>query len=91
MAVTFELPPDVEKKLRAETPDVDRRAKEAFAIELFRRGRLTHAELSQVLGIDRFDTDALLKRCQVFQGSQSSDDIQTDRDTLARVLGTAPT
>jgi predicted HTH domain antitoxin len=89
MAVTFQLPADVEQKLRAESRDLEGEAKEAYAVELFRRGKLTHYELSKVLGLDRVETDAFLKRHNVYEGSLTDDDLEADRKTLERVLGPA--
>ena len=89
MAVTFQLPSDVEQKLRAESPDLEGDAKQAYAVELFRRGKLTHYELSKVLGLDRVETDAFLKRHNVYEGSLTDDDLEADRKTLERVLGPA--
>jgi len=85
--VTLDLPPDIEEKLRRETPNLDADVKEAYVLELFRRGRLSHYELSQVLGLDRFETDAYLKRHQVSEGSLTMADLEADRQTLLRVLG----
>jgi hypothetical protein len=65
MAVTFQLPADVEQRLRAETPDLDAEAKEAMLIELYRQDKLSHFELSQALGLDRFETDGVLKKHNV--------------------------
>ena len=62
MAVTIQLPTDVEKRLRAEFADLDTEAKETLALDLFRRGKLSHYELSKVLDLDRVKTDAFLKR-----------------------------
>lgn len=87
--VRLDLPPDVEEKLRQETPHLDEEVKEAYALELFRRGRLTHYELSRVLGIDRFETDAYLKRYNVFEGSLTMEDLEADRETL-RTLRSEP-
>jgi len=84
--VTLRLPPDIEDKLRRETRDLDADVKEAYALELFRQGRLTHCELSQVLGLDRHETDAFLKRRQVFEGSLTMADLEADRQTLHRVV-----
>jgi len=89
LTVTLDLPPDVEQKLRAETPDLNTDVKEAYALELFRRGRLSHFELSQVLGLDRFETDGYLKRHNVFEGSLTMEDLEEQRRTLDRVLGPA--
>jgi len=87
MAVTFQLPAEVEQKLRAQNSNLDREAKEAYGLELFRQGKLTHYELSQVLGLDRFETDAYLMNHNVFEGSLTNEDLEADRQTLDRILG----
>ncbi len=86
LTVTLDLPADVEQKLRAETPNLDADVKEAYALELFRRGKLSHYELSQVLGLDRFETDAYLKRHNVYEGSLTMEDLEADRLTLERLM-----
>lgn len=86
LTITFNLPPNVEERLRSETPDLDADAKAAYALELFRRGQLSHYELSQALNLDRFETDAYLKAHGVFEGSLTMDDLEADRQTLQRVL-----
>jgi predicted HTH domain antitoxin len=82
LTVRLDLPPDLEERLRRDTPDLDADVKEAYAIELFRLGRLSHFELSRVLGLDRFETDACLKRRGVFEGSLTMKDLEADRRTL---------
>ena len=89
MAVTFQLPPEVEKRLRADCADLDAEAREISALELFRRSRLSHFELSQVLGLDRIETDALLKRHNVIDGSLSMEDMDKQTQATDRVLGPA--
>ena len=84
--VTFNLPADIEERLRRESPNLDAEVKEAYALELFRRGKLSHYELSQVLGLDRFETDGYLKRHNVFEGSLTMSDLEADRQTLDRVM-----
>ena len=49
LTVTLNLPPDVERQLLADTPDLGADVREAYAVELYRRGKLTHVELSNVL------------------------------------------
>jgi predicted HTH domain antitoxin len=87
MAVTIQLPPDVEQRLRAEFADLDNQAKETLALDLFRRGKLSHYELSKVLGLERFQTDAYLKRHNVIEGSLTMEDLDEQAQTLDRVLG----
>jgi hypothetical protein len=88
--VTLNLPAEVEDKLRRETANLDADVREAYALELFRRGKLTHNELSLVLGLDRFETDAYLKRHNIFEGSLTMADLQSDQETLHRVMQKAP-
>jgi hypothetical protein len=87
LQVTLDLPIAVEEKLRRETPNLDADVRETYALELFRRGRLTHYELSCVLGLDRSATDAYLKAHNVMEGSLTMADLEADRQTLDRVLG----
>ena len=87
MALTIQLPAEVEKRLRADMPDLDAQAREALALGLFRQGKLSHYELSRVLGLDRFQTDAYLKRHGVLEGSLTMEDLNEQAETLDRVLG----
>ncbi len=62
VSLTVELPPDAEKRLRTENPDLPAAAvREGFLVNLFRRGILTHHELGEALGLDRFETDGVLE------------------------------
>jgi len=77
MALTIQLPADVEQRLRAENPDLESEARETLLVELYRQDRLSHFELSQALGIDRFETDGLLKKHHV------TEDLPTDEEYAA--------
>lgn len=84
--VTVDFPAEVEKRLREESPNLKADVKEAHILELFRQRKLSHAELSGLLGLDRYQTDAYLKRHNVFTGSLTMDDLEADRETLVRVM-----
>jgi predicted HTH domain antitoxin len=88
MNISFDvnLPPDVEERLRAEAPDLSRAGREAFAVDLFRRGILSHHGLGQALGLDRFETDALLKRHRVTEQSLTHEDVDADVLSLNELL-----
>lgn len=88
VSITIDLPAELEEQLLRDTADLAGDVKEAYAIELFRRGVLDHYTLSQVLGIDRFETDAVLVRHQVFEGGLTIDDIEEDVKALDRFFGT---
>lgn len=84
MAVTFQLPENIEQNLRREVKDLDQAAKEAMLVELYRQDKLTHLELSQALGLGRLETEAVLKRYNV------TEDFPTDREherALSRLRG----
>lgn len=87
--VTLDFPGDLEDRLRPENPNLSDEVKDAFAVELFRRGNLRHYELSRVLGLDHLETDAWLKRRQVFEGSLTMADLEADQQTLDHVLSKA--
>ena len=89
MSVTLELPKDIEDKLRRENPNLDSDLREACALALFRKGTLNHHQLSRILRLDRFETDALLKRHGVTEQSLRPNDLEADRNTLRKVLDLA--
>ena len=61
LVVTLNFPPELEKRVREQNPNLEAQVQEAVAIDLYRRGTLTHAQLAKVLDRDRFQTDELLK------------------------------
>ncbi|CEF48451.1 unnamed protein product [uncultured bacterium] len=63
MNINFDLPLDIEQRLRSVEADADfsRDAKEAYLVDLYRQHAITHHQLGKALGLDRFDTDVLLK------------------------------
>jgi predicted HTH domain antitoxin len=87
--VTLDLPPDIEARLRLEHSDFTIEVKEAYALELFRRGDLSHYELSRVLGLDHLETDAWLKRREVYEGSLTMADLNRDLETLDGLMSKA--
>lgn len=87
MAVTIELHPDFEERLRAENPDLDAEAKEALLVELYRQEKLTHYELSQALGLDRFETDAVLKKHNVTIDLPTPEELEKDLRHLRELVG----
>ena len=87
ITLTVCLPPEIEEQLQAESGDLSSAVHESFAVNLFRRGMLSHHDLGQVLGLDRFETDALLKRNNVTEHSLTHEDIEADVESLKEFLG----
>lgn len=86
MAVIVDLPPDIEQRLRAETCDLDREATVATLVQLYREERLARHELSQVLGLNRFETDALLKQHLVTEDLPPLEELEEDFRLAKRML-----
>jgi hypothetical protein len=74
MSVNIELPAEVEARLRQLCADLELEAKQAMLIELYRQDKLSHFDLSRALGLDRFETDAVLKQHNV------TEDLPTDEE-----------
>jgi predicted HTH domain antitoxin len=78
MALTIELPADVEQRLRTENPDIDAEVKEAMLVELYRQDKLSRYELSLALGLNRFETDAVLKKRRVTEDLPTPEELEED-------------
>jgi predicted HTH domain antitoxin len=78
MAVSFELPIDIEQNLRREFGDFDLAAREAMLVELYRQDKLSRVQLSQGLGLSRFETDAVLKRHNVTEDLPTVEELEQD-------------
>lgn len=86
MSITLDLPADVERRLRTAIPNLDTEAREAVALDLFRKQTITHYELGQMLGLDRFQTDSFLKERQEFAQSLTLADVESDRQSIKELL-----
>jgi predicted HTH domain antitoxin len=85
MAVKIQIPAEVELRLRAEDPDLEATAREAMLLELYRQDKLSHHELSQAMGLDRFETEGLLKRHGVTEDLPTAHELEKDLQ-MARSL-----
>ncbi len=61
MSIRFDLPPNIEQRVRMEGGDPGREAMEAYLIDLYRRERITHDDLGDALGLGFHQTEQLLK------------------------------
>ena len=66
MNISFELPPDIGEQIRGNGEDLSGEARELFLVELYRRDRITRHQLSEALGLGRYETDGVLKKHQVW-------------------------
>ena len=81
MAVTIELPEEIEQQLETEWGNLPRRALEAVALEGYRSGALTLSQLRRMLEFEtRLEADAFLKEHGVYL-EYSIEDLERDRET----------
>ena len=82
MNVAIEIPDEVARHLAATSGDVSRAVLEAVAIEGYRSGAITPAQVQQMLGLrSRWETEALLRRAEAFH-DYTMDDLERDLATL---------
>jgi hypothetical protein len=69
MAATIEiqLPDSLIRALGVEASELPRRSLEGLVVESYRSGRMTHAEVAEALGLNRWETDAFLKRSEAYR------------------------
>ena len=87
MTVSFQLPSTIEEQLRRQLVDLDQVAKEAALVELYRQEKLTHHELATALGLDRFETEALLQRYRVTEDCMTLEEFDKQSTTLRKLTG----
>ena len=86
MAATFEIsvPDTLVKALGAEPDDLPRQTLEALIVQAFRKGQITHAQVGELLELNRFETDGFLKNAQAFRLSES-EEFASDLESLRRI------
>lgn len=74
MTVAVDIPDDLERRLREGWADMPRKVLEAVALEAYRSGALTGAEVQRLLGLEsRWDLEAFLKQAGVFLDYDQAD------------------
>lgn len=87
MAISFELPSDIEDNLRKELGDLSKAAKEAFLIENYRAGRLSVGDIAAILGFEaKYQAEQWLGARGV-TWNYGPAQFDADRRTLATMLG----
>ena len=85
MNVAIELPEDIGKELEAKWGNLSSRAREALAIEAYRAGFLTGAQVQRLLQLPtRWHVDALLKHADAFL-EYTEADLARDLETSERL------
>ncbi len=78
MNVAIDIPDDIGKVLAGQAGGVSRAVLEAVAIEAYRSGSITPAQVQQMLGLrSRWETEAFLKRAEAFH-DYTAEDLERD-------------
>jgi hypothetical protein len=81
MNITIEVPEDVAHQLESIWGDLPQRTVEALAIEAYRSGVITEAEVQRMLYLpSRWEVDAFLKRAKAYLDYTEAD---LEQDILA--------
>lgn len=78
MEITVQLPDEVAKQL-GDLDDMPRHLLEAFAIENYRLERITRHQVSQLLGLDYWETEEILTKYDA-KRRYTLTDLEVDRD-----------
>jgi len=86
MAATVEIsvPDTLLKALGAEPAELPRQTLEALIVQAFRKGQLTHAQVGELLELNRFETDGFLKNAQAFR-VREGEEFASDLESLRRI------
>ena len=86
MAITIELPQEIEQQLLAQWTDLDRHALEGLVTEAFRQGKLSSHEVAQALGMESQRVAiAFLSERGAYPG-YDLEDLEQDRRTSERTV-----
>lgn len=87
MEVLLQLPDDIVERLQTRSEDLSRQALESLAVESYRSGTLTSAEVQRMLGFEtRWQTDEFLKSREAYL-HYSEEDFQQDIETMNKLMG----
>ena len=87
MAATVEIsvPDTLVTALGAQPANLPQQTLEALIIHAYRNGKITHAQVGELLDLDRWETDAFLKQAQAFRAGEN-EEFATDLERLRRQL-----
>jgi predicted HTH domain antitoxin len=87
MEVTVTIPEDIAAQLHTKWQDLPRAALESLALEAYRSGTLTTAQLRRLLGFQsRYELDGFLKQAGIYL-DYNLDDLKQDLETIRKVRG----
>ncbi|ARV59177.1 hypothetical protein BZZ01_11525 [Nostocales cyanobacterium HT-58-2] len=86
MQITIEIPEEIGNQLQQNWQDLPQKILEALALEAYRSGIMTSAQIQQLLKFSsRWETEQFLKQSQAYL-DYTEDDLEQDIQTLHQVL-----
>jgi predicted HTH domain antitoxin len=86
MQVTVQLPDNIARQLSRAPGDIPRRILEAVAVEGYRSEQLSRGQVSELLGLNFWETEAFLKKHGAYL-HYSKEDLEQDARANEKVLG----
>ena len=83
MQVTIEIPDDVAEQLKQNTGSISREMLEAFAVEGYRTEKLSRGQVSELLGLNFWETEQFLKQRDAYLHYDLSD-LDQDRHSTEK-------
>ncbi len=78
MNIAIDIPDEIGQVLAAQAGGISRAVLEAVAIEAYRSGRITPAQVQQMLGLrSRWETESFLRRAEAFH-DYTTEDLERD-------------
>ena len=78
MNVAIEIPDDIGRVLAGQAGDLSKAVLEAVAVEAYRSGIITPAQVQQMLGLrSRWETESILRRAEAYH-DYTMDDLERD-------------
>ncbi len=86
MAATIKisLPDALVKALGTDPVELPRRAVEGLAVQAYRSGKISHAQVAEILNLDRWETDAFLKKAEAHRPWEN-EEFSTDLAQVRRI------
>jgi predicted HTH domain antitoxin len=87
MQVTVEIPEDIARLLNSKWANLPRAVLESLALEAYRSGTISTAQLRRLLGFETpMEVDAFLKQAGVYL-DYGLEDLREDLETIRKVRG----
>ena len=84
--IELKLPDALTRALGGNNAELPRRILEAATFQQYAAGKITHAEVAEILGISRWETDALLKTRDVYPPGFDQE-FENDLKELRQAIG----